>query len=139
LKSVWLLSSCTATTLHTAISRYFYWLIIGSDQRSETKQGKIVRFRSYCLCHFRFIISCRRHFVRFVLNFYFKLVIAQDLFVYENSYSAFQKTSLVLLLLLLLLLLFYFAHNIVFILSLIMVSIIIFTELKQRKFATVDL
>jgi len=35
------------------------WLIIGSDRRSETKQGKIVRFRS-CLRHFRFIISCRR-------------------------------------------------------------------------------
>jgi len=43
-------------------------LIIGSDRRSETKQGKIVRFRS-CLRHFRFIISCRRHFVQFVLNF----------------------------------------------------------------------
>ena len=43
-------------------------LIIGSDQRSETKKEKIVRFRS-CLRHFRFIISCRRHFVRFILNF----------------------------------------------------------------------
>jgi len=43
-------------------------LIIGSDRRSETKQGKIVRFRS-CLRHFRFIISCHRHFVTFVLNF----------------------------------------------------------------------
>jgi len=43
-------------------------LIIGSDQRSETKQGKIVRFRS-CQRHFRFIISCRRHFVWFILNF----------------------------------------------------------------------
>jgi len=48
--------------------RSVIWLIIGSDRRSETKQGKIVRFRS-CLRHFRFIISCRRHFVRFVLNF----------------------------------------------------------------------
>jgi len=43
-------------------------LIIGSDRRSETKQAKIVRCRS-CLRHFRFIISCCRHFFPFVLNF----------------------------------------------------------------------
>jgi len=54
---------CTAR--HT--NRHFVLrLIIGSDRRSQTKQGKIVRFRS-CLRHFRFIISCRRHFVRFIL------------------------------------------------------------------------
>jgi len=49
-------------------NEYLQRLIIGSDQRSETKQGKIVRFRS-CIRHFQFIISCRHHFVPFVFNF----------------------------------------------------------------------
>jgi len=49
------------------LHHYSLKIIIGSDWRPEIKQGKIVRFRS-CLRHFRFIISCRRHFVRFVVN-----------------------------------------------------------------------
>jgi len=35
----------------------FETLIIGSDRRTESKQGKIVMFES-CLRHFRFTISC---------------------------------------------------------------------------------
>jgi len=63
--------STAAPACQFALTMFYIFLltlIIGSDRRSETKQWKIVRFRSR-LRHFRLIISCCRHFVRFVVNF----------------------------------------------------------------------
>jgi len=68
LPSLLLVSSQLRQMVQLSKKRFVLRIITGSDRRPETKQGKIVRFRS-CLRHFRFIISCRRHFFQFVVNF----------------------------------------------------------------------